>query len=290
MGTEELRFRLVYYWVKLTFFCRARIGVRPRLIGFMPRKLLRRDRTLNCEGLVFYFSKSIAGSYGMLLAGYWNEPETHIFLRSIFSRLPAPANFLDIGANIGEMIIDVARLPNVGIVIGIEPHPQCAESCRRSVELNDFSNVVVKEKLLSNERGRMQFFLNPISPNASCLSGPASGNILVESSVLDDETASLEGEAVLLIDVEGAELDVVMGGRSFIDRCRPLIIFEYNVITKRHFHLNEMAEELGPGYRIYRLRSSDGRLDGQTDDAWNCVAVPQSSVFSGLCGDLTCAG
>lgn len=65
---------------------------------------------------------------------------------------------------------------------------------------------------------------------------------------------------------------------AFIRRVRPLIVFEYNIVSKRHFHLCDIEALLGDSYNIYRLRE-EGLLDSQTDNAWNCVAVPRGSVF-----------
>ena len=58
----------------------------------------------------------------------------------------------------------------------------------------------------------------------------------------------------------------------------PLIVFEYNHVTKKHFELTEMASALGPKYLIYRLKN-DGTLDQNFSKTWNLVAVPQNSKF-----------
>jgi hypothetical protein len=83
---------------------------------------------------------------------------------------------------------------------------------------------------------------------------------------------------VLMIDVEGYEPKVLMGGGRFIERIQPLIIFEYNFVSKRYFRLGNIQDILGPGYRIYRLRV-DGLLDGENEKAWNCVAIPVGTEF-----------
>ena len=59
----------------------------------------------------------------------------------------------------------------------------------------------------------------------------------------------------MLIDVEGSELEVLKGGREFILRNNPLIIFEYNEVTKSVFKL-EQVYELFPKnqWALFRLR------------------------------------
>jgi hypothetical protein len=85
--------------------------------------------------------------------------------------------------------------------------------------------------------------------------------------------------------VEGAELDVMRGGQSFIRGARPLVIFEYNEDNRALYSLAEVSAVLGDGYRILRLRL-DGKLDEKLEDTWNCVAVHRDSPFSPVVQEL----
>jgi hypothetical protein len=86
---------------------------------------------------------------------------------------------------------------------------------------------------------------------------------------------------LMVIDVEGAEPLVMRGGLQTIRRLRPLIVFEYNYVSRARFKLDEIRELLGDTYEILRLRR-DGGLDRKYADAWNCVAVPRGSTFESL--------
>jgi hypothetical protein len=103
----------------------------------------------------------------------------------------------------------------------------------------------------------------------------------VELTTLDQELADLSGPVLVLIDVEGGEPSVMRGGKSFIGRNFPLIVFEYNDTSKKHFRLEDVSAALPAGYSFYRLRA-DGRLDVDFSNTWNCVAVHPSSVFAGI--------
>jgi hypothetical protein len=86
--------------------------------------------------------------------------------------------------------------------------------------------------------------------------------------------------AIMLIDVEGHELQVLQGAREFIVRRAPLIVFEYNLTTRLHFALQEVRDLLGDQYRFKRLRGSgDGRLDDLLGDTWNIVAYPLGNIW-----------
>ena len=99
---------------------------------------------------------------------------------------------------------------------------------------------------------------------------------------LDDcariNSISPEAQVVLMIDVEGYELEVIRGGFDFIRRIRPLIIFEYNQISKSHYKINEVCEVLGNSYDFFRLKT-DGGLDKNLENAWNCIALPSGGFF-----------
>ena len=98
-------------------------------------------------------------------------------------------------------------------------------------------------------------------------------------STLDAENLDTDKPLFLLIDVEGAELRVMQGGRSLIQKYRPLIVFEYHEISKRTFSIHEIQAELGEQYELFRLRR-DGRLDSELEnDTWNAVAIPTEGIW-----------
>jgi FkbM family methyltransferase len=284
---EALLFSFVYSYIKIAYLTRW-MGHRMKGIGYFARHLIRQDRIIRCGDHLFYLNHKIAGSYGVMIAGYWNELETHIFIHALLAGLTKPVSFIDVGANIGEMMIDVASSPHINSVLAIEPHPECAAACRRSVELNRFGNVAVRQIVISSEKKQIHFSIDARRPNASCISDKAGAGVCYDASTLDIETRAIASDAIILIDVEGAELDVIRGGREFINKSKPLIIFEYNQISKQHFGIEDIIRELGPQYSIYRLRSSDGRLDNHVHDAWNCVAVHEGSIFNNICTQLLC--
>jgi len=285
---RELFFLFVISYAKIHAYLLKYFGLQLRGLGFFLRHI-KEDRGIKCDSLKFFFNHRVSGCYVHMMAGIWNEPETHTFLRRIFSHAGILTNFIDVGANIGEMIIDVARLPNVGRVIGFEPHAECAKACKISAALNALRNIEVRQKVLSNYKGLMKFHLDNKRANASHIADDHSHDASwVESSTIDEEARELAGDTIILIDVEGSELEVVKGGSSFIEKSKPLIIFEYNNLTRQHFRLEEMMQALGDKYRIFRLRSGDGLLDLNMTETWNCCAVHEDTWFYDTCmGMLT---
>jgi len=248
-------------------------------IGFLLRQV-KNDHILDLNGQQLYFNHKIAGCYVRLVNGKYTEIETHTFIQRIVERFDKEMTFIDIGANVGEMVLDAARHENIKFIYAFEPHPECAKACKISAMLNDYGQkIVVIQKVLSEDTKPVAFDFNTISPNASAIaiSSDKQGS-MVYPTTLDNELPNTIEHAILLIDVEGAELRVIKGGKSFIGRTLPLIIFEYNDTSKKYFTLENIKQLLGGEYSIFRLRN-DGYLDKNYIDTWNCVAINIRSSF-----------
>jgi hypothetical protein len=146
--------------------------------------------------------------------------------------------------------------------------------------------VSVRAVALAATPGRVRFRVNQISPQASAVvvDDPA-GSIAVPASTLDAETGSVAAPCLVKIDVEGAELAVLQGGRKFIDRARPLIIFEYNHLGRSRFGLHDVIAALGVGYEVFRLTEA-GKLDRAIGHSWNCVTMHKESAWADACRSL----
>lgn len=268
-------------WILSRAYARAyglikdRTGRNLKGLGFLLRRL-QRDRDFNACGYRWHFDHRIAGTYMRLPGGSFNEPETHRLLNHVASQIKTPVTFIDVGTNIGEMVVVMAAHPNVARVIGFEPHPVCSDVCRRNLQLNRLSADV--RTLVVGDGTAQPYVIDPkYAPTSGIkremVDAPRSPTVR-----LDDQLEAGAGETIVLIDVEGSELDVMRGAASFIRHQRPLVIFEYNDDNRRVYSLMDVRQVLGEGYEILRLRL-DGRLDRNLDDTWNCVAVPTSSAF-----------
>ena len=278
-------FWLAQQYSRLYGEVKDRTGRDLRGLGFLLRQL-KIDRTLRVQDRTIWMNHEVAQCYGRLIVGDWNEPETHTFLNYIFDRLDQAGTFVDVGANVGEMVLDLAGHSNVSRSYAFEPIPACAESIRRSLELNGFANATVIESLCGDEVGWVQYAVSDDVSNSSLHSTPnETKSSLTAITTLDETVHDVIGEIVILADVEGHELNVIRGGQRLIETYRPMIIFEYNYVSKAHFSISEMQIVLGGSYTIWRLRQ-DAHLDRKVDAAWNCVAIPLGSVFEQLVAGL----
>lgn len=267
---------------------RARIerstGLHLKGVGLLLRRL-RSDFEFAACGFRWHLDHRIADTYASLAAKEFSEPETITFLQAVAARSPTPLTFVDVGANIGQMVVVMAAHGNVQRVVAFEPHPVCADVCRRNLSLNGLQGDV-RQSVVSN--GEPAAFIIGEHSQESGIQRASVDAPMVNTVRLDD-ALDVAGPVVLLIDVEGAELDVLSGAAQFIARNQPLIIFEYHEATKQRFSLEEVRHLLGEKYEIMRLRS-DGQLDSQLEKTWNCVALHrESSLYDAAQGSFSTA-
>lgn len=257
-------------------FCHDYLRFNPKGLGFVLRNL-RSFAVLEVDGLKVVMHPAIGTSYARLLGGKWNEVETHLFIRRVAPVL-GPSVFVDIGANIGEMVIDFARLPSFKHLVAYEPDPVCANIIRANAALNNHSNITTVTAGVSAKASKA-YLLGGGTPQASLSATRKLGAVPTSIVTLDGEAQHqpalrAKAQAVVLIDVEGHELEVMKGSLAFIEKRQPLIIFEFNHISRKSFSLEQVRGLLGKGYVIRRLNRK-GLLDDNLADTWNCVAVPR---------------
>jgi len=274
-----LKIAKIYIWIYGIF--RDRLGITLRGMGFVLRRVTA-DHVLDVAGKKLFFNHNVATCYNRLVNGEFNEPETHVFLKGIFTSFKGSAIFVDVGANIGEMIVDVGRYPNVVRILGFEPNAECVQACRKTAALNDYHHVQIVEKVLNADGAAVPMFADATPLASSIVDRGNRTAMTVGATTLDAELLQQKEPAVILIDVEGAETMVLRGGKRFIEKNQPLIIFEYNEVSRKFFSLDAIRTILGEKYTLFRLRG-DGSLDQSFESTWNCVAVSSESVFFEAC-------
>jgi FkbM family methyltransferase len=279
-AADAALWRVVVGYAKLRSRVKDLTGIRLRGLGRLLR-LVRGERTFTLAGQRYWFDPRVAVSYDLLVGGCFNEPETHAFLTYVLDRSHEAVTFIDVGANVGEFLISVAAHPRVVEAVGFEPHPDCAAVCEKSALLNGFAHVRVERALVGDGEVH-RFLMDEEAPNVSAID--ASG-AAVRTVRLDDLARDGDAPMIVLIDVEGAEPLVLRGAERLLQRFRPLVVFEYNNVSRTRYRLEEVRAQLGAGYVIHRLRS-DARLDADVEASWNCVAVPSGTAFADICAPL----
>ena len=149
--------------------------------------------------------------------------------------LNAGENAIDIGGNIGLQSIRMAKCTGMqGKIYAFEPLAHLQEKFRKNIQLNKVDNVSLFPYALSDEEGELEFTVNKNSWNQGTFSLSHTGDgvekQLVSIKIADNipEIQNLESLALIKIDVEGFEFQVIKGLKQTIQKYRPRLIFEYD--------------------------------------------------------------
>ncbi len=155
-------------------------------------------------------------------SGHYHQEDV---LNLLHTLLPSGGVFVDAGAHIGTISIPLSSMSHV---ISFEASPETFEFLMHNIGLNSV-NVDARNKGLAAESG-VATLLSPVANNAGAntlVHGKSGEVVLVK---LDDEVQNAD---VIKIDVEGMELEVLVGGSELIARSRPAVLFEINLSQLR---------------------------------------------------------
>ena len=151
--------------------------------------------------------------------------------------LSADSNCLDIGAHTGAILRAMLQHANKGRHVAFEPLPHLAAQLRR-----DFPDVDVCEVALSDVAGSATFQYVVTNPGYSGLRrrhydrpNEQLQTITVATGRLDDLVPADRPIRLVKIDVEGGELQVILGGLTLLARCRPFVLFEHGKGAADHY-------------------------------------------------------
>ncbi|WP_432457714.1 FkbM family methyltransferase [Cellulomonas iranensis] len=150
-------------------------------------------------------------------------PYEHEMLRDMASRLAAGDVVVDVGANIGNHALYLAAVTGCDVV-AYEPNDRLTTPLRRSVEVNGLSDRVRVRPVAVGERSGRASFAREMPTNLGGQSVEADCAGPLEVVRLDDE--DLPPVAMVKIDVEGMELEVLAGAARLIEEHRPLVYVE----------------------------------------------------------------
>lgn len=241
-------------------------------------KFLNNEDYIRFGGKELFYNPKVRGSYARLINGKYNETETHIFIRNVLNLFPSDKfTIVEVGGNVGEFLVDFGGDKQVEKFYIFEPQDECVYALKKTIDKNNFGNVILTPKAVYDAPGFVSFDKSE-SFSSSHIDTSGNNEFKVETTSLDSVNIKPD-KLIMLLDAEGAELKIVKGSKKLIYESLPLIIFEYNHITKLHFEINEMQDELGSDYEIFRL-NQEGAIDkNMSGKVWNLVAVNKNSFF-----------
>jgi len=181
--------------------------------------------------------------------------------------------FIDIGANLGQTLMDHIAADVKVPYIGFEPNPVCIYWITELIRINALAQYTILPVGLSNEAKLLPFYRRadvPEDDSATLIADLRPTWNLITTYIpcfkFDDIRQSLNLEHINLIkiDVEGAELEVLKGMQSTLESLRPAILCEV-LFTDPDAELEsnktknaELMRLLGGfDYRVFQLVKSE---------------------------------
>ena len=179
----------------------------------------------------------------------------------------------DIGANIGfYTCLFAAQVTDTGAVVTFEPARHTYRYLRENVALNQFTNVTLINKGLSDTAAaRPLYYTDAVLTEGTASLKYTNGRTASEPVKLDTIDAlicELPVPNLIKIDVEGYQLEVLRGGENCLRTHAPLLIAELKDVgeTNRAMFREIEAYVADLGYQIYEIKKYSLRQCARLSD------------------------
>lgn len=217
-------------------------------------------------------------------------------LEAFYNHLELNGTFvIDIGANIGRHTIPLAKKAgSAGFLHAFEPIPLIRRKLVENLALSGQNNVAIFPCAVSNRSGVSEFNYVPNLPEESGLKERRFYNatpdriekIQVNIFRLDDLVPRKWKVSFVKIDVEGGELDALLGAKEILEASRPIVAFECGAASFLGYHdtphlIFDIFSSLE--YEVFsiigqRISSSDVFSQASRDqNFWDYIALPREN-------------
>jgi FkbM family methyltransferase len=221
------------------------------------------------------------------LYGEWCDDEVFIL-----GQILSPGDVVvDVGANIGTHAVFFAKgVTEKGLVVAFEPQRLVFQTLCGNIALNGLTNVTCFCAAVGEKRGQITF--PTVDPRQTFNFGGVRASSDGKGEVVDvipiDEL-ELRRCALIKVDVEGMEANVIAGAKETITRCRPALFLE-NDTVERSREVLEAVEAIGykafwqiSGYYNPKNFFANGdNVFGRLQPQANVFCVPKECPFTGL--------
>lgn len=171
---------------------------------------------------------------------------------------------LDIGTNIGETLLNFAKINTKGINYGFEPVPYLYQRAKHNISLNNFENIILNNIALSDKKEKLFFHIpqNNNSGGIAMSKNAQQGMLEVEAMTLDNFVSNQNIEKIdfIKIDVEGFEMNVLKGGSETLTKMKPQMFIELvdNHLKRQNTSSKEVILFLkNIGYKIHHAQTKE---------------------------------
>ena len=187
---------------------------------------------------------------------------------AIIKKLLKPGDcVIDAGAHEGYISLFIAGIVgNQGKIFSIEPNEENLDYLRKNIVLNQFKNIEVIKKAVSDKAGTATFYYSPNEGAWGSIINfsnfAAEKAIEVELNTLDNISISykaIDKISLCKLDIEGNELKAILGAEKIILNTKPYFVFEVNLLLWAH--LSDSIETMfnflaGKGYKLFIAKNN----------------------------------
>jgi FkbM family methyltransferase len=171
----------------------------------------------------------------MLGRGYQNLQIGEAWLYKAFGKVLGARTgaFVDVGVNLGQTLIKVKLIDPKRPYVGFEPNPQCAQYVAELISVNGFEDCTLVPVGLSDSARVAVLYAkaDAVDPSASVVPGFRAVDRYARKQHVpvfpgDSLLTDVDRIALLKVDVEGGEVEVVAGLIETLRRSSPIVFCE----------------------------------------------------------------
>ena len=236
-----------------------------------------------CTGSILRSRTSEFHGYPFSIHGYYEWR----LLTCALATISEEQSIIEIGANIGtETVSFIDIVSSEGRVIAFEPFPDHVKSLEKLKLLNSAKNLTIEPYALSDIEETLKFSV-PFDGHSSGVGHLLRNNMDTSSKQIDIECKTLDsyiGEKInvgmVFMDAEGSELNIINGGKNFIEKHMPIIILESapKLLLRSGHTVKDLVSEIKLfGYEIYYMGSLSLKLmtSKEMNRKQNLVCIPK---------------
>lgn len=174
------------------------------------------------NGLLAVAPNDYGVSRALLRDGEYDTAAINV-LSALVSRSAEP-RMIFVGTHIGALLVPIARAARTRQILAYEPSPQNRRLLELNLLLNGLDGVDVRSEAVGERRGMVRFKQNPLNSGNSRVARH-DGELEVPMVTLDDSVPQQwEPIDLMVMDIEGAEVHAIRGGRNTLARTRYLFV------------------------------------------------------------------
>jgi FkbM family methyltransferase len=225
--------------------------------------------------------------YSIAVDGYYDLP----IVRVIQELLKPGMIFIDVGAHVGQYSLLASGLVGMeGTVHSFEPEPETFALLEQNVVINGLRNVHIIRCALGKSFKDVELYVaRPDNIGQTSLRQPnnfSGVRVKVRCRTLDDyaQEHGIDRIDLIKIDVEGAELDVLLGARGILSRNpKPHIIIEFweEFLQAYGSSCAQVAEFLQvSGYSLFWIGETGltPYIPLKNGELFNVLGVPRAAI------------